>query len=102
MISRCFKESFFYVKYLFTDDPYYCGLRARIPNFAKSKSQKEKEANAIYARLPAHQQSALLAAAAHANAAAAAGAPPGHHPHHWQGPGRGYLDNGKENYQTRI
>ena len=26
------------------DDPYYCGLRARIPNFAKSKAQKEKEA----------------------------------------------------------
>merc|ERR1711874_887248 len=25
------------------DDPYYCGLRARIPNFAKSKAQKEKE-----------------------------------------------------------
>merc|ERR1712038_813957 len=25
------------------DDPYYCGLRARIPNFAKSKVQKEKE-----------------------------------------------------------
>lgn len=25
------------------DDPYYCGLRARIPNFAKSKSQKERE-----------------------------------------------------------
>jgi hypothetical protein len=27
------------------DDPYYCGLRARIPNFAKSKAQKEKEAS---------------------------------------------------------
>jgi len=26
------------------DDPYYCGLRARIPNFAKSKSQKDREA----------------------------------------------------------
>ncbi len=88
-----------------SDDPYYCGLRARIPNFAKSKSQKEKEANAIYARLPAHQQSALLAAAAAANAAAAAGG--GHPPHHpgmghpqaghWQGPARPgpYLDNGK-------
>merc|ERR1719245_742658 len=25
------------------DDPYYCGLRARIPNFAKSRAQKEKE-----------------------------------------------------------
>ena len=27
----------------FSDDPYYCGLRARIPNFAKSRAQKEKE-----------------------------------------------------------
>ena len=36
-----------------SDDPYYCGLRARIPNFAKSKAQREKEANALYARLPA-------------------------------------------------
>jgi hypothetical protein len=26
------------------DDPYYCGLRARIPNFAKTKAQKDKEA----------------------------------------------------------
>ena len=42
------------VNYFCPDDPYYCGLRARIPNFAKSKAQREKEANAIYARLPAH------------------------------------------------
>jgi len=25
------------------DDPYYCGLRARIPNFAKSQKQKDRE-----------------------------------------------------------
>merc|ERR1711953_1482830 len=25
------------------DDPYYCGLRARIPNFAKSKAQRDRE-----------------------------------------------------------
>ena len=40
----------------FSDDPYYAGLRARIPNFAKSKAQKEKEREALYARLPAHSQ----------------------------------------------
>ena len=27
----------------FPDDPYYCGLRARIPNFAKSQKQKDRE-----------------------------------------------------------
>jgi len=31
------------------DDPYYCGLRARIPNFAKSKVQKEKESSRMAA-----------------------------------------------------
>jgi len=42
--------------HMFADDPYYCGLRARIPNFAKSKAQREKEANALYARLPAENR----------------------------------------------
>lgn len=28
---------------LFTDDPYYCGLRARVPNFVKSSKIKGKE-----------------------------------------------------------
>ena len=87
------------------DDPYYCGLRARIPNFAKSKSQKEKEANALYARLPAHERAAVVAAAAQALTSAAAGAggpnplggpnPMGQ----WQGAAQGrggYLDNGKD------
>jgi len=32
------------------DDPYYCGLRARIPNFAKTKAQKEKEAALRYSQ----------------------------------------------------
>jgi len=38
------------------DDPYYCGLRARIPNFAKSKQQKEKESKyaAIGREIPGH------------------------------------------------
>ena len=87
------------------DDPYYCGLRARIPNFAKSKSQKEKEANALYARLPAHERAAVVAAASAAMAASAAssgpnpmaGGGPGN-PMQWQGAGQGrggYLDNGK-------
>lgn len=60
------------------DDPYYCGLRARIPNFAKSKAQKEKEAS----RIQAAQQSAA------AQAPQVAG-----HPLAWHGPARGYLDN---------
>ena len=77
---------------MFSDDPYYAGLRARIPNFAKSKAQKEKEANSIYARLPAH---AHAQAAAHAAAAAAAQQPIyGTTGMGWHGPARGYLDNG--------
>jgi len=38
------------------DDPYYCGLRARIPNFAKSKQQREKESKyaAIGREIPGH------------------------------------------------
>ena len=41
---------------LFSDDPYYCGLRARIPNFAKTKAQKDKE-SARYAAAAMAQQS---------------------------------------------
>lgn len=33
-------NSFFLV---FTDDPYYCGLRARVPNFVKTSNGKTKE-----------------------------------------------------------
>jgi len=54
------------------DDPYYCGLRARIPNFAKSKAQKEKESK---------------------YAGVGGGRDLGGHPMVWHGPQRGYLDN---------
>merc|ERR1712117_186979 len=57
------------------DDPYYCGLRARIPNFAKSKAQKEKESK--YAGVGAMRD---------------IGGPGGHHLV-WGGPQRGYMDN---------
>ena len=69
----------------FPDDPYYCGLRARIPNFAKTKAQKEKDA-ARYAAAVAQQQSQQPPAATPSG-----GLPPGH-PMMWH---RGYLDNGK-------
>ena len=62
---------------LCSDDPYYCGLRARIPNFAKSKAQKEKESK--YAGIGAMRD---------------IGGVGGHHLV-WGGPQRGYLDNGK-------
>jgi len=55
------------------DDPYYCGLRARIPNFAKSKAQKEKEAK--YGRIGDRRDK-------------------DGHPMVWHGPQRGYLENG--------
>lgn len=71
-----------------SDDPYYCGLRARIPNFAKSKSQKEKEANALYARLPAHSKSAM--ALQHSPYG-----PVGHYAAWPPQQGRGYIDNGE-------
>jgi len=57
------------------DDPYYCGLRARIPNFAKSKAQKEKESK--YAGIGAMRD---------------IGGVGGHHLV-WGGHQRGYLDN---------
>jgi len=38
------------------DDPYYCGLRARIPNFAKSKVQKEKESSRMAQQQQQQQQ----------------------------------------------
>ena len=57
-----------------SDDPYYCGLRARIPNFAKSKAQKEKEAK--YGRIGDRRDK-------------------DGHPMVWHGPQRGYLENGE-------
>merc|ERR550534_3122440 len=68
------------------DDPYYCGLRARIPNFAKTKAQKEKEA-ARYAAAAAAQQAQPPAVPP--SAATGGPLPPGH-PMMWH---RGYLDN---------
>lgn len=65
------------------DDPYYCGLRARIPNFAKSRAQKEKEREKLergeskYAGVGAMRD---------------IGGPGGHHVV-WGGPQRGYMDN---------
>ena len=73
---------------LHTDDPYYCGLRARIPNFAKSKAQKEKEASK-YAYTQQHQQQQAISPPS-----ALPGQVPPHHPMMWH---RGYLDNGKNN-----
>lgn len=32
------------------DDPYYCGLRARVPNFVKTKSSKEQQRDVRDAR----------------------------------------------------
>ena len=47
--------------FLFTDDPYYCGLRARIPNFVKSrkkkleeKAKKDAQSSPAQAQLQAH------------------------------------------------
>ena len=61
------------------DDPYYCGLRARIPNFAKSKAQKEREKESKYAGVGAMRD---------------IGGVGGHHLV-WGGPQRGYMDNGE-------
>jgi len=72
------------------DDPYYCGLRARIPNFAKSKVQKEKESNGSRMQPPQPQQPPGN------NGSASALSPTHgvHHPMAWHQGARGYLDNG--------
>ena len=64
---------------LLTDDPYYCGLRARIPNFAKSKAQKEREKESKYAGIGAMRDIGGIG---------------GHHLV-WGGHQRGYMDNGE-------
>merc|ERR1712110_1042394 len=69
------------------DDPYYCGLRARIPNFAKSKAQKEKDA-AKYAYTQQQQQQQQQQAISPPSALPTQ-VPP-HHPMMWH---RGYIDN---------
>lgn len=78
-----------------TDDPYYCGLRARIPNFAKTKAQRDKEASSRFAasqqqlqqvqQQPQPQQQQILPPHA-----PLPGQVPPHHPMMWH---RGYLDN---------
>ena len=72
------------------DDPYYCGLRARIPNFAKSKAQKEKDA-AKYAYTQQQQQQQQQQQAISPPSALPTQVPP-HHPMMWH---RGYIDNGR-------
>ena len=48
-----------YESHLFADDPYYSGLRARIPNFVKSRKKKQAEKEAKERQ----QQQAAAAAA---------------------------------------
>ena len=66
-----------------SDDPYYCGLRARIPNFAKSKAQKEKETpSSRVTQNPLGPAAGVMPA-------------PHHHPMAaWHHGARGYPDNG--------
>lgn len=35
----------FCLNFIISDDPYYCGMRARVPNFAKEKVRKSSRAN---------------------------------------------------------
>lgn len=35
----------------FTDDPYYCGLRARVPNFVKTSKNKGKDSLSAMKRI---------------------------------------------------
>lgn len=42
-----------------TDDPYYCGLRARVPNFNKSSKNGKSKDNGPPKRLPAASTSNL-------------------------------------------
>jgi len=67
------------------DDPYYCGLRARIPNFAKTKSQKDKDA----VRMSASQELPLVNGPQTGNGAIGY---PGHDV--WHKSSRGYHDTG--------
>ena len=81
--SKIFHRVIVYLYWWLADDPYYCGLRARIPNFAKSKAQKEKEAT----KYAVTQQQQTISPPS-----ALPGQVPPHHPMMWH---RGYLDNGK-------
>lgn len=65
------------------DDPYYCGLRARVPNFV-AKSKKDGGAAIAKRFSVSQQQQAVVAAAAAAQQQQQIGpvATNGHHPHH--------------------
>jgi len=88
------------------DDPYYCGLRARIPNFAKSKVQKEKESSRMAQQqqqqqppastVQAVERAALRPTQVHGHPMAAwhHGGGGGQHGGGNGAPTRGYLDNG--------
>jgi hypothetical protein len=78
--NTALKYNLIFIEY--SDDPYYCGLRARIPNFAKTKAQKDKEAM----RLAASQELPMPN-----NGAGALGLP---HPDVWHKPQRGYHETG--------
>ena len=80
----CFIGCLYEIIFL-SDDPYYCGLRARIPNFAKSRAQKEKERE---------KQERGESKYAGVGAMRDIGGPGGHHLV-WGGPQRGYMDNGE-------
>ena len=49
---------------IFSDDPYYSGLRARIPNFVKSRKKKQQEKEAKERQQQQQQQQQHAAAAA--------------------------------------
>jgi hypothetical protein len=81
---------FFHFDFYHSDDPYYCGLRARIPNFAKTKIQKDKEAMRMAAsqELPVHYGGP-------GGPGGGGGAAMGMaHPDVWHKPQRGYHDGG--------
>jgi len=90
------------------DDPYYCGLRARIPNFAKSKVQKEKESSRMAQQQQQQQQQqspASAAAAAHAaeRAALSPNQVHGQHPMAaWHHQGGGHHNGGGNGAPTRV
>jgi len=53
---RPWYSNYFLSVFFFPDDPYYCGLRARIPNFAKSKAQRDRESTRMASQHPQQPQ----------------------------------------------
>ena len=82
-IASAAENNLQYLRVSISDDPYYCGLRARIPNFAKSKAQKEKETpSSRVTQNPLGPAAGVMPA-------------PHHHPMAaWHHGARGYPDNG--------